>query len=99
MPTRWSLLSFVRWKWPLLQKSSSLAIGRACEIAEGHDGLASMPSRHEIESEDALAIEEERRLVYVAATRAKDRLVLTAAQQRLGCATAGCSRFVAEVGL
>ena len=58
-----------------------------------------LPSRHAIESEDALAIEEERRLFYVASTRAKDRLVLTTAQERLACATAGCSRFVAEAGL
>ena len=58
-----------------------------------------LPSSHAIDSDDALAIEEERRLFYVAATRAKDRLVLTAAQERLACATAGWSRFVAEAGL
>ena len=58
-----------------------------------------LPSSHAIDSDDALAIEEERRLFYVAATRAKDRLVLTAAQERLACATAGCSRFVVEAGL
>jgi DNA helicase-2/ATP-dependent DNA helicase PcrA len=58
-----------------------------------------LPSSHAIDSDDALAIEEERRLFYVAATRAKDRLVLTAAQERLACATAGWSRFVAETGL
>jgi DNA helicase-2/ATP-dependent DNA helicase PcrA len=58
-----------------------------------------LPSSHAIDGDDALAIEEERRLFYVAATRAKDRLVLTAAQERLACATAGWSRFVAEAGL
>jgi DNA helicase-2/ATP-dependent DNA helicase PcrA len=58
-----------------------------------------LPSSHAIDSDDALAIEEERRLLYVAATRAKDRLVLSTAQERLTRPTAECSRFVLEAGL
>ena len=44
-------------------------------------------------------LEEERRLFYVAATRAKDHLVLTRCHVRGGRATAGPSRFLAEAGL
>ena len=58
-----------------------------------------LPSSHAIEGTDPLAVEEERRLFYVAATRAKDRLVLTIAQERFGRPVAGPSRFVAETGL
>ncbi len=58
-----------------------------------------LPSSHAIENSAPLAIEEERRLFYVATTRAKDRLVLTIAQQRFGCPGAGASRFVAEAAL
>ena len=58
-----------------------------------------LPSRHAIESSDPLAVEEERRLFYVAATRAKDRLVLTTSQERFGVAAAGPSRFLAEAEL
>jgi len=58
-----------------------------------------LPSSHAIEGSDPLAVEEERRLFYVATTRAKDRLVLTTAQERFGSPAAGLSRFVAEAGL
>ena len=58
-----------------------------------------LPSRHAIESGDPLAVEEERRLFYVAATRAKDRLVLTTSQERFGSAAAGSSRFLSEADL
>ena len=44
-------------------------------------------------------LEEERRLFYVAATRAKDRLVITRAHTRDGRASEGPSRFLAEAGL
>ncbi|MCA1681254.1 MAG: ATP-dependent helicase, partial [Actinobacteria bacterium] len=58
-----------------------------------------LPSSHAIEGSDPLGVEEERRLFYVATTRAKDRLVLTTAQERFGSPAAGVSRFVAESGL
>ncbi|MDP1847018.1 MAG: ATP-dependent helicase [Solirubrobacteraceae bacterium] len=58
-----------------------------------------LPSRQAIESDDPFAVEEERRLFYVAATRAKDRLVLTTGQERSGSPTAGSSRFLAEAEL
>ena len=44
-------------------------------------------------------LEEERRLFYVAATRAKDRLVITRARTRGDRASEGPSRFLAEAGL
>jgi DNA helicase-2/ATP-dependent DNA helicase PcrA len=58
-----------------------------------------LPSSHAIDDEDPLAVDEERRLFYVALTRAKDRLVLSASGERLGSPTAGASRFLAEAGL
>ncbi len=58
-----------------------------------------LPSWQSIASLDPDAIEEERRLFYVAATRAKDRLILTHTQIRGGRDTAGPSRFLAEAGL
>ena len=51
------------------------------------------------ESADPEDLEEERRLFYVAATRAKDHLVLTRCHVRGGRATGGPSRFLAEAGL
>ena len=51
-----------------------------------------------IDSADSLRIEEERRLFYVAATRAKDRLTLTTVAERLGTPIRGPSRFLAEAG-
>ena len=58
-----------------------------------------LPIRHAIESGDLGAIEEERRLFYVACTRAKDRLAVTWCANRGGRPTAGPSRFLAEAGL
>jgi superfamily I DNA/RNA helicase len=46
-----------------------------------------LPTRYAIDSGEALRTEEERRLFYVAATRAKDRLTLSAAAERLGSST------------
>jgi DNA helicase-2/ATP-dependent DNA helicase PcrA len=56
-----------------------------------------LPTRYAIDSNDALRIEEERRLFYVAATRAKDRLTLTTAARRLGRSTPAPSRFLKEI--
>ncbi|MGH2887363.1 MAG: 3'-5' exonuclease, partial [Solirubrobacteraceae bacterium] len=44
-------------------------------------------------------LQEERRLFYVACTRARDRLYVTHAANRGGRQTAGPSRFLAEAGL
>jgi DNA helicase-2/ATP-dependent DNA helicase PcrA len=44
-------------------------------------------------------LEEERRLFYVAVTRAKDHLVITQASTRGDRDTEGPSRFLAEAGL
>jgi len=57
-----------------------------------------LPTGYALDSTDPLRIEEERRLFYVAATRSKDRLTLTAAAERLGVSTHGSSRFLAEGG-
>jgi DNA helicase II / ATP-dependent DNA helicase PcrA len=58
-----------------------------------------LPSWQSLGSADPEALCEERRLFYVAATRAKDRLILTHVQVRGGRETAGPSRFLAEAGL
>jgi len=55
-----------------------------------------LPSGHAIDAAVAVAVEEVRRLFYVAATRAKDRLVLTTCHERFGSAAAGSSRFLTE---
>jgi DNA helicase II / ATP-dependent DNA helicase PcrA len=49
--------------------------------------------------EIAEQLQEERRLFYVACTRAKDRLYVTHAAERGGRPTAGPSRFLTEAGL
>ena len=56
-----------------------------------------MPSWRSLETPEGL--EEERRLFYVACTRAKDRLYITHAATRGGRDTAGPSRFLAEAAL
>src|SRR3954449_5621315 len=58
-----------------------------------------LPSWRSLQSADPEDLEEERRLFYVAATRAKDHLVLTRCHVRGGRATGGPSRFLAEAGL
>jgi DNA helicase-2/ATP-dependent DNA helicase PcrA len=58
-----------------------------------------LPSWQSLASPDAEALCEERRLFYVAATRAKDRLILTHVRTRGGRDTAGPSRFLYEAGL
>ena len=58
-----------------------------------------LPSWQSLASPDPEALCEERRLFYVAATRAKDRLILTHAATRGGRHTAGPSRFLYEAGL
>ena len=58
-----------------------------------------LPSWRALQSPDDEDLAEERRLFYVAATRAKDRLVITRAAVRGGRPTGGPSRFLAEAGL
>src|SRR3954449_9498514 len=58
-----------------------------------------LPSWRSLASADPEDLEEERRLFYVAATRAKDQLVLTRCHVRGGRATGGPSRFLTEAGL
>jgi ATP-dependent DNA helicase UvrD/PcrA len=58
-----------------------------------------LPSWQSLASPDPEALCEERRLFYVGATRAKDRLSLTHVRSRAGRATAGPSRFLYEAGL
>ena len=58
-----------------------------------------LPSWRSLASPDPGRLEEERRLFYVAATRAKDRLLITHAAERGRRPTGGPSRFLAEAGL
>ena len=58
-----------------------------------------LPSWRSLASPDPERLAEERRLFYVAATRAKDRLLITHAAERGGRSTDGPSRFLAEAGL
>jgi len=58
-----------------------------------------LPSWQSLASPDPEALCEERRLFYVAATRAKDGLVLTHVRTRGGRDTGGPSRFLAEAGV
>ena len=58
-----------------------------------------LPSWRSIASPDPERLAEERRLFYVAATRAKDRLLITHAAERGRRPTGGPSRFLAEAGL
>ena len=57
-----------------------------------------LPSWRALADPDPAALEEERRLFYVAATRAKDRLVITHAATRHGRPTGGPSRFLSRSG-
>ena len=58
-----------------------------------------LPSWRSLGSPDQERLAEERRLFYVAATRAKDTLLITHAAERGGRPTGGPSRFLAEAGL
>ena len=62
-------------------------------------GAAGTPGDRALCSPDPEALCEERRLFYVAATRAKDRLILTHVRTRAGRGTAGPSSFLHEAGL
>ena len=58
-----------------------------------------LPSWRALASPDREQLAEERRLFYVACTRAKDQLILTHAAARGGRPTGGPSRFLSEAGL
>jgi DNA helicase-2/ATP-dependent DNA helicase PcrA len=58
-----------------------------------------LPSWRALESPDPEDLAEERRLFYVAATRAKERLAISHAALRGGRPTGGPSRFIAEAEL
>ncbi|MGZ4224406.1 MAG: ATP-dependent helicase [Solirubrobacteraceae bacterium] len=58
-----------------------------------------LPLWRSISSPDPERLAEERRLFYVAATRAKDRLLITHVAERGRRATGGPSRFLEEAGL
>jgi DNA helicase II / ATP-dependent DNA helicase PcrA len=58
-----------------------------------------LPSWRSLQNPDPEQLAEERRLFYVACTRAKDRLAITHAATRNRRPTAGPSRFLAEAGL
>jgi DNA helicase-2/ATP-dependent DNA helicase PcrA len=60
---------------------------------------ALLPSWRSISSPDPERLAEERRLFYVAATRSKDRLLITHVAERGRRETGGPSRFLAEAGL
>jgi DNA helicase II / ATP-dependent DNA helicase PcrA len=71
---------------------AALVFVLACE--EGQ-----LPAWRSLQSADEEALAEERRLFYVAATRAKDRLALTWCRGRGGRPTEGPSRFLGEARL
>ena len=58
-----------------------------------------LPSWRSVSSPDPERLAEERRLFYVATTRAKDRLLITHVAERGRRPTGGPSRFLAEAGL
>ena len=58
-----------------------------------------LPFWRALQSPDGEQLAEERRLFYVACTRAKDQLILTHAATRGGRPTGGPSRFLSEAGL
>jgi DNA helicase-2/ATP-dependent DNA helicase PcrA len=58
-----------------------------------------LPDRHALAEPTGAALEEERRLFYVALTRARETLIVTTSALRHGVRTAGPSRFLAEAGL
>jgi DNA helicase-2/ATP-dependent DNA helicase PcrA len=58
-----------------------------------------LPCWQALQDPDPEVLCEERRLFYVACTRAKDALILTHARVRRGRETGGPSRFLVEAGL
>jgi DNA helicase-2/ATP-dependent DNA helicase PcrA len=58
-----------------------------------------LPSWRALASADPERLEEERRLFYVAATRAQDRLIISYAAERGRRETGGPSQFLYEAGL
>ncbi len=58
-----------------------------------------LPSWQSLTSEDSEQLAEERWLLYVAPSRAKDRRLFTCAETRDGRPTGGTSRFLAEACL
>jgi DNA helicase-2/ATP-dependent DNA helicase PcrA len=58
-----------------------------------------LPSWRSVSSPDPERLAEERRLFYVAVTRAKDRLLITHVAERGRRPTGGPSRFLTEAGL
>jgi DNA helicase-2/ATP-dependent DNA helicase PcrA len=58
-----------------------------------------LPSWRALNAPDPEQLAEERRLFYVACTRAKDRLVISHAASRGGRPTGGPSRFITEAEL
>jgi DNA helicase II / ATP-dependent DNA helicase PcrA len=58
-----------------------------------------LPSSRSLSSPDPERLAEERRLFYVAATRAKDRLLITHVAELGRRPTGGPSRFLEEAGL
>jgi DNA helicase-2/ATP-dependent DNA helicase PcrA len=58
-----------------------------------------LPSWRSLSSQDPERLAEERRLFYVAATRARDRLLITHVAERGRRPTGGPSRFLEEAGL
>lgn len=80
------MVNLVDKKFPTIARSEKIAIPDALV----REKLAASPDAH---------LEEERRLFYVAATRAKDELYLTGAKDYGGARAKKPSRFIAEMGL
>lgn len=80
------LVNLVDKKFPTIARSEKISIP---------DALV----REKIETSPDVHLEEERRLFYVAATRAKDRLYLTGAKDYGGAREKKPSRFIGEMGL
>ncbi len=80
------LVNLVDKKFPTITRNEKISIP---------DALV----REKVEASPDIHLEEERRLFYVAATRAKDRLYLTGAKDYGGAREKKPSRFIGEMGL
>ncbi|MFA5886765.1 MAG: UvrD-helicase domain-containing protein [Patescibacteria group bacterium] len=80
------LVNLVDKKFPTISRNEKIAIPEALV-------------REKVEVSPDIHLEEERRLFYVAATRAKDRLYLTGAKDYGGAREKKPSRFIEEMGL